>query len=81
MELSETEAALSEIKKSGEDVFKIIGQLMIKTEKSKIKNELENKKKILEMRIKTFNNQETTLSEKANKLREEIIKSAGKNKK
>jgi len=81
MELSETDAALSEIEKSDDDVFKIIGQLMIKTDKSKVKNELENKKKILDMRIKNFNNQESALSEKADKLREEIMKDTNKNKK
>ena len=45
MELSETQSALKEIENSGEEVFKIIGQLMIKTDKSKIKQELLNKEK------------------------------------
>ena len=47
MELSETQAALGELKNSGDEVFKIIGQLMIKSEKSKITYDLENKEKIL----------------------------------
>jgi len=34
MELAETNSAMAELEKSGDDVFKIIGQLMIKTEKS-----------------------------------------------
>ncbi len=74
MESSETESALTAIESSGEEVFKIIGQLMVKTEKSKIKEELENKKKILELRIKTLENQETSLSKKLEELREEVMK-------
>ena len=37
MELAETQSALKEIEKSGDEVFKVIGQLMIKTEKAIIK--------------------------------------------
>ena len=33
MELSETQTALKEIENSGDDIFKVVGQLMIKTEK------------------------------------------------
>ena len=74
MELSETKSALKEIEKSGDDIFKIIGQLMIKKDKSEIKKELENKEKLLDMRIKSFDTQENNLSEKLEKLREDAIK-------
>ncbi len=40
MELSETEAALKEIEGAKDEVFKVIGQLMIKTEKAKMSEEL-----------------------------------------
>ncbi len=75
MELAETNAALKEIENSGDEVFKVIGQLMIKSEKSKIREELNNKQKILELRIKTFDKQENLINEKLNKLREEITNS------
>jgi prefoldin beta subunit len=78
MELAETNSALEEIKKSGDEVFKIIGQLMIKSEKSKIKEELLNKNKILELRIKAFEKQEVSLGEQLEKLRDEITKSMHK---
>ncbi len=81
MELSETSSALNEIEKSKDDVFKIIGQLMIKTQKSKVKSELENKKKIIEMRLKTIEKQESSLSKKVEELRGEVMNSLGKNKK
>ena len=78
MELSETEAALKEIENSGEEVFKIIGQLMIKTEKEKVKKELKDKQKILEIRTKTLEKQENLFTEQLEKLREEIMKSVQK---
>ena len=75
MELSETQAALGELKNSGDEVFKIIGQLMIKSEKSKITDDLENKEKILNLRISTLEKQENSLTEKFEDLRKEIINS------
>ncbi len=78
MELSETQSALKEIENSGEEVFKIIGQLMIKTDKSKIKQELSNKEKILNLRTKTIEKQEIPLTEQLDKLREEVIKNVNR---
>ncbi|MFH1585397.1 MAG: prefoldin subunit beta [archaeon] len=75
MELTETESALREIESSGDEVFKIIGQLMIKTEKAKLKEELENKKKILDLRVKSIEKQESSLGEKLEEYREEIMRS------
>jgi len=78
MELVETNSALEEIEKAKDDVFKIIGQLMIRAEKSKIKEELLEKRKILELRIKAFEKQEHSLSEQLDKLRESVTKSMKK---
>lgn len=78
MELSETESALQALETSGEEVFKIIGQLMLKSEKPKIKGELEDKKKLLELRIKTMDSQETSLTEQLDKVREELMNSSKK---
>jgi len=74
IELAESQGALEELEKSGEEVYKIIGQLMIKSDKSKMKSELEEKKKMLELRIKTLENQEKISTEKVGKLREELMK-------
>ena len=78
MELSETQSALKEIEKSGEEVFKIIGQLMIKTDKAKINQELLNKEKVFNLRIKTIEKQEASLTEQLEKTREEVMKSMKK---
>lgn len=74
MELSETQSAIKEIENSDEDIFKIIGQLMIKTDKQKTKEELSNKEGILKLRIKTIERQEDSLTEKMVNLRKEVIK-------
>ena len=64
MELSETDSALVEIKSSKEDVYKIVGNLMIKSDKNKIQKELETKKKLFETRLKALDTQEETFSGK-----------------
>jgi prefoldin beta subunit len=78
MEFAETNSAQREVEKSGGEVFKIIGQLMIKSEKGKIQEELSSKQKILELRIKTLEKQENSLAEQLDKLRNEITKSMKK---
>jgi prefoldin beta subunit len=78
MELAETNSALREVEKSGDEVFKIIGQLMIKSEKEKIKEELLSKQKILELRIKALEKQENSLTGQLDRLRDEITKSMNK---
>ena len=72
MELSETQSASREVEDSTDEVFKIVGQLMIKTDKAKVKEELSNKEKILTLRTKTIEKQEASLMEKLNILREEL---------
>ena len=72
IELTETNSALEELDKSGDEVFKIIGQLMIKSDKSKIKDELLNKQKILELKIKSFEKQENLFSGQLEKFQEEF---------
>ena len=74
MELSETETALEEIKNSGEEIFKIVGQLMIKSEKNKIEEELLQKIKLLQLRCNSLDKQEKIFSEKVESLRKDILK-------
>jgi len=78
MELSETESALEEMEKAGDEVFKIVGQLMIKSNSTKIKEELLNKQKIIELRLKNLEKQEDSMTKEVEKLRNELIKSSKK---
>jgi prefoldin beta subunit len=75
IEASETKAALKEIEKSGDEVFKVIGNLMIKSEKDKIKNELSDKEKVLDMRLQSLEKQEKSLVERLEELRKEFVNS------
>lgn len=78
MELAETQSALKELEKSGEEVFKVIGQLMIKSDKSKINEELSNKEKILDLRAKSLEKQEASMIKQIEAIREELVKSIKK---
>mgnify|MGYP001288704246 CR=1 FL=1 len=73
MELSETESALNELESSGDEVFKIVGQLMVKTDKKKTQEELSEKLEILKLRVNSFEKQEISLTEKLENLRKEVI--------
>jgi prefoldin beta subunit len=74
MELSETQDALKELENSKDDVFKIIGQIMVKFEKLKMKEEMINKIKIFELRIKNLEKQEDSLSSRMEKMRDDSLK-------
>lgn len=73
MEASEISSALDELAKAGDDVFKIIGQLMIKSDKNSIKKDLEEKKKFLELRITNLEKQENSLNSQLEKIRTQIL--------
>jgi len=62
LELNETQKALEEIKDSRGDIFKIIGQLMIKTDGEKVEKELEGREKMLDLKLKSLEKQEKTIT-------------------
>ncbi len=74
LELSEIENASEEIKKSKEDVYKIVGPLMLKAKKQEIETELKNRKEIMDMRMKAIDKQEQIAKDRALKKREEVMK-------
>ena len=77
IELTETQSAISEIEKSGEEVFKMIGQVMLKSDKNSILDELKNKERILSLRINSIEKQENLLTEKLEISRKEITDKLG----
>ena len=74
MQLSEIETALNEIARVNDMPFKIIGSVMVATKKEDLKKDLESKKEILDLRIKSLEKQENSLREKANNLQQSIMK-------
>ena len=69
----EVESALGEL--DGTDkAYKIVGNIMVESDKNELKADLQSKKEMLELRIKTMEKQETQIREKASKLQSEILK-------
>jgi len=81
IESNEVENALSEVTNAKDEVYKILNGVMIKSSKDKIIKELEEKKKILDLRLNSIAKQETLLDDKADKLREIINEEISKNQK
>ncbi len=73
-ELNDTENALGEVGKTKEEVYKLIGQVLIKSSKVEVEKELKQKKDILSLRIKAIEKQESQLKEEVEKIREEVMK-------
>lgn len=75
MEKNENTSALKEIKETKENVYKVIGQLMINVSKEKTIEELESKEKLITTRLKALEKQEESLQKQVVSLRDEIINS------
>ena len=76
-QLAEVESALGEIQNT-DTTYKIIGNIMVLSDKNELKADLESRKEILELRIKTMDKQETQVREKTSKLQSEILKNIKK---
>lgn len=75
MDLSENSAALKEVLRSKDSVYKIIGQLMIKIDKDVTVKELEGKEKLIKSRLEVIEKQEKEMNDKLTEIKEELIKS------
>ncbi len=72
LQLVEIESALGEIEKT-DKTYKIVGNIMVETDKNELNSDLQSKKEVLEIRIKTMEKQESQIREKASKLQSEIL--------
>ena len=73
VQLVEVESALNEL--DGTDkAYKIVGSIMVEADKNELKSELQSRKEMLELRIKTMEKQESQVREKASKLQSDILK-------
>lgn len=64
MELNETSSALSALNQADDDVYKITGTILIKANKMELEKELNEKKKLLELRLKSIQSQENQIIKK-----------------
>ena len=72
VELQEISNAINELAKTKDDVYKVLGAMMIKTDKDSLSKELEEKKKLAQLRINSIEKQQRNIEERAEKLNKEI---------
>lgn len=73
LELSEIENAIGELSKAKDEVYKVAGNIMIKSNKENVLKDLKEKKDIIALRMKTLDSQEKSLAEKSESLREKVL--------
>ena len=73
MEMADVNNALEELKKQKDDVYKIVGSLMIKAKKDEVEAELKHKKEMLDLRLKNMDKQQNSFQERSFKIREELM--------
>ena len=78
LELNEVSNSLEEVKNTSGDVYRVLGQVMIKSTKEKVQKDLDEKLKILELRASSIDKQEKLFMSKAEELKKEVGKSVGK---
>ena len=74
MQLMEVDSAIEELKKT-DKAYRIIGNIMVLSDKDTLLKELAEKKERMELRVKSVEKQENALKERAKTLREEVMKS------
>src|SRR3989344_376423 len=71
--LIELDNALNEVTVAKSKLYKIVGNIMVVSDKESITNELSSKKEIINLRIKSVEKQENQLKEKAASLQGEVL--------
>ena len=74
MQNAEAKAALEEVKKSGGKLFKVVGPVMLASEKADIEKELAEKIETSELRIKSIEKQEKIIGTSLEDIQESIRK-------
>lgn len=69
----EVDNALSQVK-STKKVYRIIGNIMVASNKDDVNKELSDKSEIVELRLKTLEKQEQKLRDQASSLQKEVLK-------
>jgi len=73
-ELNESVNAIEEITKTNDLVYKMVGSIIVSVDKNKTLEELQEKKKILELRNSSIEKQEASIESRATILQAEIRK-------
>ncbi len=79
-QLVELDSALSEIKTT-EKAYRIIGKIMVATPREQLHKELQEKKEVLEIRLKNFSTQEERLKASLEEAQQEVLQELKQKKK
>ncbi|MBS3108412.1 prefoldin subunit beta [Candidatus Woesearchaeota archaeon] len=74
VQLLEIENALKELETVKEEPYKIVGNIMVKSDKAKLIKELNSKEEVIELRLKAIDKQEAELRNKASELQQTVLK-------
>ena len=74
MQLMENENAIKELDKSKKDAYKIIGTIMVSSDKEELKKELKEQEEVLDLRLKNLDKQEKKFKDKAEDIQKEVMK-------
>ncbi len=72
VELNEVLNALAELAKAKDEVYRIIGGIMMRADSPALTKELGEKKHLFELRVQALEKQESLVESKAKKLRDDI---------
>ncbi len=73
-QMFEIDNALKELEKTKEETYKIVGPIMVATNKKDLTEDLKSKKEIIELRIKNLEKQEKKIKEEATQIQSEVMK-------
>jgi len=76
----EVNNAVEELKKVKGETYKIIGPIMVSTDKESLEKDLVEKKEVIDIKLKAITKQENQMQEKAKKIQEEVLKNMNKDK-
>lgn len=71
-QLAEIDSALKELKTSKKS-YKIVGNIMVDSNKDDLEKELKKNKEVIELRIKALQKQEDSLRDKQKKIQKEVL--------
>ena len=81
LEQNELSNALSELNKASDPVFRVIGSVMIKADKNDLKKELDEKKRLIDLRIGAMEKQESLIEGRIVDIRKNLSHSPSVNSK
>lgn len=74
IQIADINNAQEELTKHNDEVYKIVGSIMLKSKKDEVEKELRQNKELINVRLKNLERQEKACKEKLAALREELIK-------